>query len=70
MNPSLCTAYNADFDGDEMNIFYFKDYKSISEAKYINSSINCIISPQNYNPIIYLSQDYIFGMYMLSKNNT
>lgn len=69
MNTSLCTAYNADFDGDEMNIFYFKDYKSISEAKYINSSIKCIISPQNYNPIIYLSQDYIFGMYMLSKNN-
>lgn len=67
MNPMLCPAYNADYDGDEMNIFYINDYNSIAESKYISSPKNCIISPQNNKPIIYLSQDYILALYLLTN---
>lgn len=69
MNPSLCKAYNADFDGDEMNIFCLSDFYSISEGTYINSPINCIISPQNKKPIIYPSHDCITGIYILTYKN-
>jgi DNA-directed RNA polymerase beta' subunit len=70
MNPALCYAYNADFDGDEMNIFCLSNYKSIAEAIYINSPLNCIISPENNKPIIYPSQDCISGLYILTYKNT
>lgn len=70
MNTALCMAYNADFDGDEMNIFCLTNYNSISEASYLNSPLNSIISPQNDEPIIYPSQDCISGTYLLTcKNN-
>lgn len=69
MNPALCPAYNADFDGDEMNIFCVNEIKSIVEAKYINSPLYSIISPQNNKPVIYPSQDCITGLYILTYQN-
>lgn len=69
MNPALCKAYNADFDGDEMNIFCLSNYKSISEAIYVNTPLNSIISPQNNEPIIYPSQDCISGLYILTRKS-
>jgi DNA-directed RNA polymerase beta' subunit len=69
MNPALCQAYNADFDGDEMNIFCMSNYKSISESIYINSPKNSIISPQDNQPIIYPSQDCLSALYILTYKN-
>ncbi|KAI9243065.1 hypothetical protein BY458DRAFT_448437, partial [Sporodiniella umbellata] len=66
MNPALCPAYNADFDGDEMNIFCLSDSKSITESIYLTSPIKNIISPQTLKPIIYPSQDCISGTFKLT----
>lgn len=69
MNPSLCPAYNADFDGDEMNIFCVSDYPSISESTYLCSPNNNIISSQNNKAIIYPSHDCLSGIYILTYKN-
>jgi DNA-directed RNA polymerase beta' subunit len=67
-NPAVCPAFNADFDGDEMNVFFPTNYVSRVEAIELLDVKKCIISPQNGKPIIYPIQDSISGLHMLTSD--
>jgi len=69
MNPSACKPYNADFDGDEMNIFVPQTIQSVVELSMLANVTNCIISPRNTEPIIELRQDGVLGSYLFTETN-
>lgn len=66
INVNITEPYNADFDGDEMNIYIPQSYESIAELKYIIAVPNHIINTQNSTPAITFVQDSVLGSYMLS----
>lgn len=64
-----CTkAFNADFDGDEMNLHALQDYGSIAEAQELMAVPHQIVTPQNNNVLIALVQDGLLGAYKLTKD--
>ena len=68
--PLPCTKpFNADFDGDEMNIHALQDYTAIAEAQEIMSVPHQMVTPQNNSVIIALVQDSIVGAYMMSRKD-
>jgi len=68
--PLPCTKpFNADFDGDEMNIHALQDYGAIAEAQEIMSVPHQMVTPQNNSVIISLVQDSIVGAYMMSRKD-
>jgi DNA-directed RNA polymerase II subunit RPB1 len=69
MNPSACKPYNADFDGDEMNIFVPQTIQSVVELSMLANVTNLIISPRNTEPIIELRQDGVLGSYLFTETN-
>jgi len=69
INPSACPAFNADFDGDEMNIFCVSSYSSKVECDTLLAVNKCILSPQNSMPIIYAIQDTVTGSFMMYNMN-
>ena len=69
-NTSVCAAFNADFDGDEMNVFFPTNYVSRAEALELLGVKKCIISPQNGNPIIYPIQDCVLSLYMMTLDES
>ena len=69
MNVSDTTPYNADFDGDEMNMHAPQSIKCISELINIASVNNQIISPRENKPIISIVQDTLLGIYKLTQYN-
>lgn len=69
INPAVCPAFNADFDGDEMNVFCPGNYGSIAESKELLGVDKCIISPQNNQPVIYPIFDCVSGLYLLTNKN-
>lgn len=64
--PFVCSAYNADFDGDEMNIFIPQSIQTELELKEIADVKLQIISPKDSNPIIGATQDVLLGGYLIS----
>jgi len=73
LHPLVCTAFNADFDGDQMAIHIPLTIEAQLEARILMMSTNNILSPANGEPIILPSQDIVLGLYYLSKekkNNT
>lgn len=66
INPSVCPAFNADFDGDEMNIFVPQNENSIKEVDLFRVQ-ECVLSPQNDQPVIYPVLDCISGIYLICK---
>jgi DNA-directed RNA polymerase subunit A' len=68
MNPSVCPPYNADFDGDEMNVHVIQTEEARAEASLLMEVQNNIISPKFGGPIIGLDLDQISGMYLLTKH--
>lgn len=70
MNPACCTAYNADFDGDEMNIFPAQNYDTEAELSQLASVFDCIVSPQNHRNIITVIQDTILGAGKMTITDT
>ena len=69
--PVPCTPpYNADFDGDEMNLHVFQSPVAISEAKNIMAVPQCLISPKDSKPIIAPVQDAVIGTYLLTSKDT
>ena len=69
--PVPCTPpYNADFDGDEMNLHVFQSPVAISEAKNIMAVLQCLISPKDSKPIIAPVQDAVIGTYLLTSKDT
>ena len=66
LHPLVCTAFNADFDGDQMAVHVPLSIESQLEARVLMMSTNNILSPANGKPIIVPSQDMVLGLYYLS----
>ncbi|MBN36759.1 MAG: DNA-directed RNA polymerase subunit beta' [Rhodospirillaceae bacterium] len=66
LHPLVCTAFNADFDGDQMAVHVPLSIESQLEARVLMMSTNNILSPANGKPIIVPSQDIVLGLYDLS----
>ncbi|MCM8826991.1 MAG: DNA-directed RNA polymerase subunit beta' [Candidatus Omnitrophica bacterium] len=66
LHPLVCTAFNADFDGDQMAVHVPLSIEAQSEAKVIMLSVNNIFSPADGRPIITPSQDLILGCRFLT----
>ena len=67
IHPLVCTAFNADFDGDQMAVHVPLSLESQLEAKIIMLSINNIFSPADGRPIVTPTQDMILGVSYISK---
>src|SRR5690242_301347 len=63
LHPLVCTAFNADFDGDQMAVHVPLSLEAQLEARVLMMSTNNILSPANGKPIIVPSQDMILGLY-------
>jgi len=70
LHPLVCTAFNADFDGDQMAVHIPLSVEAQTEARVLMMSTNNILSPANGNPIINPSQDIVLGIYYLTRAKT
>jgi DNA-directed RNA polymerase subunit beta' len=68
LHPLVCTAYNADFDGDQMAVHIPLSLEAQLEARSLMMSTNNILSPANGEPIIVPSQDVVLGLYYLTRS--
>ena len=66
LHPLVCTAFNADFDGDQMAVHVPLSIEAQLEARCLMMSTNNILSPANGKPIIVPSQDIVLGLYYLT----
>ncbi|MCB9989888.1 MAG: DNA-directed RNA polymerase subunit beta' [Rhodospirillales bacterium] len=66
LHPLVCTAFNADFDGDQMAVHVPLSIEAQLEARCLMMSTNNILSPANGKPIIVPTQDIVLGLYYLS----
>jgi DNA-directed RNA polymerase subunit beta' len=66
LHPLVCTAFNADFDGDQMAVHVPLSLEAQLEARVLMMSTNNILSPANGKPIIVPTQDIVLGIYYLS----
>ena len=67
LHPLVCTAFNADFDGDQMAVHIPLSIEAQTEARVLMMSTNNILSPANGSPIIIPSQDIVLGIYYLTR---
>ena len=67
LHPLVCTAFNADFDGDQMAVHVPLSLEAQLEARVLMMSSNNILSPANGEPIIVPSQDVVLGLYYLTR---
>lgn len=67
LHPLVCTAFNADFDGDQMAVHVPLTLEAQLEARALMMSTNNILSPANGEPIIVPSQDVVLGLYYMSR---
>ncbi|MBH0188638.1 MAG: DNA-directed RNA polymerase subunit beta', partial [Nitrospira sp.] len=67
LHPLVCSAFNADFDGDQMAVHVPLSVEAQVEARVLMMSINNILSPANGKPIAVPSQDMVLGCYWLTK---
>ncbi|NMJ86712.1 MAG: DNA-directed RNA polymerase subunit A', partial [Thaumarchaeota archaeon] len=70
LHPAVCPPYNADFDGDEMNLHVPQSYEARAEAMLLMQVHDQLISPRYGGPIIGAIRDFITGAYMLTKDDT
>ncbi len=69
LHPLVCTAFNADFDGDQMAVHVPLSVEAQLEARVLMMSTNNILSPANGKPIIVPTQDIVLGLYFLSLDS-
>ncbi len=67
LHPLVCTAFNADFDGDQMAVHIPLSIEAQIEARVLMMSTNNILSPANGDPIIVPSQDIVLGIYYMTR---
>src|SRR5262245_59408621 len=67
LHPLVCTAFNADFDGDQMAVHVPLSLEAQLEARALMMSSNNILSPANGYPIIVPSQDVVLGLYFMTR---
>ncbi|MGD8260835.1 MAG: DNA-directed RNA polymerase subunit beta' [Desulfobacterales bacterium] len=68
LHPLVCTAFNADFDGDQMAVHVPLSVEAQIEARVLMLSSNNILSPANGSPIIVPSQDIVLGIYYMTRS--
>ena len=66
LHPLVCTAFNADFDGDQMAIHLPLSPEAQAEARYLMLSVNNLLKPQDGKPVTVPTQDMILGAYYLT----
>lgn len=69
LHPLVCTAFNADFDGDQMAVHVPLTLEAQLESRALMMSTNNILSPANGEPIIVPSQDVVLGLYYISRSS-
>ncbi|MCX7946827.1 MAG: DNA-directed RNA polymerase subunit beta' [Hydrogenophilus sp.] len=69
LHPLVCTAFNADFDGDQMAVHVPLSLEAQVEARTLMMSTNNILSPANGDPIIVPSQDIVLGLYYATRES-
>ncbi len=67
LHPLACTAYNADFDGDQMAVHVPLSVEAQAEARFLMLSVNNILAPKDGSPITTPTQDMILGSYYLTN---
>ncbi len=67
IHPLVCTAFNADFDGDQMAVHVPLSMEAIMEARILMLAANNIFSPASGQPIVAPTQDIVLGIYYLTK---
>ena len=67
LHPLVCTAFNADFDGDQMAVHVPLSMEAQVEARVLIMSTNNILSPANGRPVINPSQDIVLGIYWMTR---
>ena len=70
LHPLVCTAYNADFDGDQMAVHVPLTLEAQLESRALMMSTNNILSPASGEPIIVPSQDVVLGLYYMTRERT
>jgi len=70
LHPLVCTAFNADFDGDQMAVHVPLSIEAQVEARVLMMSVNNILNPANGKPIATPTQDMVLGIYYLTKLKT
>lgn len=70
LNPLVCPPYNADFDGDEMNLHVIQSEEARVEAELLMKVSGQIISPRHGGAIIKPQEDYVSGSYYLTRDET
>lgn len=69
LHPLVCTAYNADFDGDQMAVHVPLTLEAQLEARALMMSTNNVLHPANGDPIIVPTQDVVLGLYYMTRDN-
>ena len=69
LNLSVCSPYNADFDGDEMNMHVPQTVQAVTELQFIAGVPHQIINPKNSTPIMGIVQDSLLGVYLMTKKD-
>jgi DNA-directed RNA polymerase subunit beta' len=69
LHPLVCTAFNADFDGDQMAVHVPLSLEAQMEARTLMLASNNVLSPANGSPIIVPSQDVVLGLYFATREN-
>ncbi|GFM37847.1 DNA-directed RNA polymerase subunit beta' [Desulfovibrio psychrotolerans] len=70
LHPLVCSAYNADFDGDQMAVHVPLSVEAQIEARVLMMSTNNILSPANGSPVIVPSQDIVLGLYYMTVDRS
>ncbi|KAG7693685.1 hypothetical protein KL933_004550 [Ogataea haglerorum] len=70
LNECVCTPYNADFDGDEMNLHVPQTEEARAEAMNLMGVKNNLLTPKSGEPIIAATQDFITGSYLISNKDS
>jgi DNA-directed RNA polymerase subunit beta' len=70
LHPLVCTAFNADFDGDQMAVHVPLSIEAQIEARVLMMSVNNVLSPANGKPIVVPTQDMVLGIYYLMKERS
>ena len=69
LHPLVCTAFNADFDGDQMAVHVPLSVEAQLEARTLMMSTNNVLSPANGEPIIVPTQDVVLGLYYMTRES-
>ena len=69
LHPLVCTAYNADFDGDQMAVHVPLSAEAQAEARLLMLAAHNILNPKDGKPVVTPSQDMVLGCYYLTLDN-